>query len=236
MQRAACLAQGKVQRRRFERPVAKAQRHLPLWRLRPQLERGEVVAEAGQRPLALERQRGPRLVQRGAVLVEHRDVLAEPVVPAPPSRTCVVMRSNSPAWTACSRSNSHDSMTSDSPASRSHSDSPFGVAPEGFLPMISSFRSRSPPCPSRTSGGRDVPGVPSSRRRPFTPGDAMCASYVRCSVTLHSYWSVGRRPVLPMTHGRPATHRTIANRFHRQAVARCCRWRGTFVVGTGACR
>ena len=38
-----------------------------------------MVAEAGQRPLALERQRGPGLVQRGAVLAERRDVLAQPV-------------------------------------------------------------------------------------------------------------------------------------------------------------
>ena len=37
------------------------------------------VAEAGQRPLALERQRRSGLVQRGAVLAEHRDVLAQPV-------------------------------------------------------------------------------------------------------------------------------------------------------------
>ena len=79
MQRAAGLAQREVERRRLERPVAEAQRHVPLRRLRPQLERGEVVAEAGQRPLALERQRGPGLVQRGAVLAEHRDVLAQPV-------------------------------------------------------------------------------------------------------------------------------------------------------------
>jgi hypothetical protein len=56
-----------------------AHRHVPLRRLRPQRERGEVVAEAGQRPLARERQRGPRLVQGGAVLAEDRDVLAEPV-------------------------------------------------------------------------------------------------------------------------------------------------------------
>ena len=38
-----------------------------------------MLAEAGQRPLALERQRRPGLVQRGAVLAEHRDVLAQPV-------------------------------------------------------------------------------------------------------------------------------------------------------------
>jgi hypothetical protein len=79
VQRTAGLAQREVERRRLERPVAEAQRHVPLRRLRPQLERGEVVAEAGQRPLALERQRRPGLVQRGAVLAKHRDVLAEPV-------------------------------------------------------------------------------------------------------------------------------------------------------------
>ena len=38
-----------------------------------------MLAEARQRPLALERQRRPGLVQRGAVLAEHRDVLAQPV-------------------------------------------------------------------------------------------------------------------------------------------------------------
>src|SRR5205814_5786869 len=55
-----------VERRRLKRPVAEAQRHFPLRRLGPQVEGGERVAEAAQRPLALERQRGPRLVQRTA--------------------------------------------------------------------------------------------------------------------------------------------------------------------------
>jgi hypothetical protein len=79
VQRAAGLAQREVERRRLERPVAEAQRHVPLRWLRPQLKRGEVVAEAGQRPFARDWQRGPGLVQRGAVLAEHRDILAEPV-------------------------------------------------------------------------------------------------------------------------------------------------------------
>ncbi len=55
VQRAAGLAQREVERRGLERPVAKAQRHVPLRRLRPQLERREMLAEAGQRPLSLER-------------------------------------------------------------------------------------------------------------------------------------------------------------------------------------
>jgi hypothetical protein len=38
-----------------------------------------VVAEAGQRPLALEPQHGAELVQRGAVLAEDRDVLTQAV-------------------------------------------------------------------------------------------------------------------------------------------------------------
>jgi hypothetical protein len=79
VQRAAGLAQREVERRRLERPLAQAQRHLPLRRLRPQLERGEMIAEVGQRPLALERQGRPGLVQRGAVLAQHRDVLAQPL-------------------------------------------------------------------------------------------------------------------------------------------------------------
>ena len=79
VQRPAGLAQREVERRGLERPLAKAQRPIPLRRLSPQLERCEMLTEAGQRPLALERQRGPRLVQRGAVLAEHGDVLAQPV-------------------------------------------------------------------------------------------------------------------------------------------------------------
>ena len=75
----ARLAQREVQRRRLERPVAKAPRRLPLRRLGPQIERREVIAEAGQRPLARERQRRLRLVQRAAVLDVDRDVLPEPV-------------------------------------------------------------------------------------------------------------------------------------------------------------
>ncbi|MGH3141011.1 MAG: hypothetical protein ACRDQE_14865 [Gaiellales bacterium] len=38
-----------------------------------------MVAEARECPLALERQRRPGLVQRGAVLLGHPDVLAQPV-------------------------------------------------------------------------------------------------------------------------------------------------------------
>ena len=38
-----------------------------------------MLAEAAQRPFALERQRRPGLMQRGAVLAEHGDVLAQPV-------------------------------------------------------------------------------------------------------------------------------------------------------------
>ena len=49
VQRATGLGQREVQRRRLERPVAKAQCHVPLRRLRPQLERAEMIAEARQR-------------------------------------------------------------------------------------------------------------------------------------------------------------------------------------------
>ena len=79
VQRAAGLAQREVERRRLERPPAKAQRRLPLGRRGPQLERREVLAEARQRPFPLERQRRPGLVQRGAVLAEHGHVLAQPL-------------------------------------------------------------------------------------------------------------------------------------------------------------
>jgi hypothetical protein len=50
----------------------------PLRRLHEQVKRRHVVGEARQRPFALEPQRGPRLVQRSALLLlHHRDVLAE---------------------------------------------------------------------------------------------------------------------------------------------------------------
>ena len=79
VQRAASLAEREVEGRRLERPATEAQRHVPLRRLRPQRETTEALAEAGQRPLAGERQRRPGLVQRGAVLAERRDVLAQPL-------------------------------------------------------------------------------------------------------------------------------------------------------------
>jgi len=78
VQGAAGLAQREVQRRRLERPVAKAPRRLPLGRLGPRIERREVIAEAGERPLARERQRGLGLVQRAAVLDMDRHVLPDP--------------------------------------------------------------------------------------------------------------------------------------------------------------
>jgi hypothetical protein len=62
VQRAACLAQREIERRGLERPVAISQRAGPLRRLRPELEGGEVLAEAGKRPVALEWQRGAGLV------------------------------------------------------------------------------------------------------------------------------------------------------------------------------
>jgi hypothetical protein len=52
---------------------------LPLRRLRPEVERVEVLAEGGERPLPGERQVRAALVQRGAVLDVDRDVLAEAV-------------------------------------------------------------------------------------------------------------------------------------------------------------
>ena len=73
------LAQREVERRGLERPLAKAQRPVPFRRLRPQLERREMLAEGGQCPFSLERQRRSGLMQRGAVLAEHGDVLAQPV-------------------------------------------------------------------------------------------------------------------------------------------------------------
>jgi hypothetical protein len=79
VQGTAGLAQREVERRGLKRPVAHAQGQLPLRRLRPQLERREVVAEAPDRPLARQRQRGARFVQRAPVLFVDRDVLAEPV-------------------------------------------------------------------------------------------------------------------------------------------------------------
>ncbi len=79
VQRAAGLAEREVEGRRLERPATEAQRHVPLRRLRPQREPAELLAEAGQRPLAREGQRRLGLVQRGAVLAERRDVLAQPL-------------------------------------------------------------------------------------------------------------------------------------------------------------
>src|SRR5262249_59487342 len=79
VQRAARLAKRQVERGRLERPAPHTQRGVPLRRLRPEREPGQVLAEAGQRPLARERQLGPGLVQRRAVLAERRDVLAEPL-------------------------------------------------------------------------------------------------------------------------------------------------------------
>jgi hypothetical protein len=76
LQRAPGLAQRAIERRGLERPVAKAQRPVPFRRLRPHLERREMITEAGQCPFSLERQRRSGLVQRGDVLAEHRDILA----------------------------------------------------------------------------------------------------------------------------------------------------------------
>src|ERR671934_1553286 len=59
-----------------------------------------------------------------------------PSTPTPTSRTCVVMRSNSYARTACKRSYSHASITSGSPASRGHSDSAFIAALPAFIATI----------------------------------------------------------------------------------------------------
>ena len=56
----------------------------------PLVDGGEVIAEAAERPLALERQRRLDLVQRGAVLLEHRDVLAEAVSAGPVSPQSVL--------------------------------------------------------------------------------------------------------------------------------------------------
>ena len=95
VQRAAGLAQREVERGRLERPVTQVQRPVPFRRLRPQLQRGEVLAERGQRPLALERPRRPHSC---SVVPSSR--IAEtsspsPSVPAPTRRTCVVKRSDS---------------------------------------------------------------------------------------------------------------------------------------------
>jgi hypothetical protein len=73
------LAQREIERRGLERPSAKAQRPVPFRRLRRQLERLEMLAEGGQRPFSLERQCPSGLMQRGAVLAKHGDVLAQPV-------------------------------------------------------------------------------------------------------------------------------------------------------------
>ena len=74
------------------RAVAEAQRPLPLRRLRPQLERGE-VAEAGQRPLALDPEHRPGLVQRGTC-----GTRGSPLIPSVPghsqttaSQACLTM-------------------------------------------------------------------------------------------------------------------------------------------------
>ncbi len=80
VQRAAGLAQREVERRRLERPVAPQAGQVPLRRLRPLLDGGEVVAEALQRPFARERQRGRHLRERVLVVGHDPDVLAEPVV------------------------------------------------------------------------------------------------------------------------------------------------------------
>src|SRR5207245_2267161 len=79
VQRVTGLPQREVERRRLERPLAKAQRPIPLRRLRPQLERREMLTEASQCPISLERERRSGVMQRGAVLAEHGDVLAQPV-------------------------------------------------------------------------------------------------------------------------------------------------------------
>jgi hypothetical protein len=66
------LAQREIERRGLERPSAKAQRPVPFRRLRPQLERFEMLAEGGQCPFSLEQQCPSGLMQRGAVLAERR--------------------------------------------------------------------------------------------------------------------------------------------------------------------
>jgi len=79
VQWAAGLAQREVERGRLERPPAKAPRCVPLRRLGPELERREVLAEACQCPLSVERKRRSGLVQRRAVLAERGDVFTQPV-------------------------------------------------------------------------------------------------------------------------------------------------------------
>jgi hypothetical protein len=117
VQRAAGLAQGEIQRRRFVRPVAVLPRGLPHGRRRPLLEGREVLTEALQRPLAGQRQRG-----KGIALVGKGQISSpRPSVPAPSRRICVVVRSTADGRSASSRSNSQASTTSESSPSRGHS-------------------------------------------------------------------------------------------------------------------
>jgi hypothetical protein len=95
-----------------------------------------VVAEAGQRPLALERQRRPGLVQRGAVLAEHRDVLAEPVgagADEPHVRRDALELVGEDGVQALVLARLDDERQ---PASRGHSDSPFVVGPAELIGVI----------------------------------------------------------------------------------------------------
>ena len=160
MQRAAGLAQREVERRGLERPVAEAPRAVPRRRLRPELERGEVLAEARQRPLALERQRGSSLVAAWCRPRGDRTSSPSPSAPAPTSRTCVVKRSNSYASAACSRSYSHASTTSGNPATRDHNDSPVIAAPQR-----SHTASRRRPTPASWSSVSSI--------RPFSRDDLL---------------------------------------------------------------
>jgi hypothetical protein len=89
------MRKGSKRAPRTRTPICESAAPVPFRRLRPQLERLEMLAEGGQCPFSLERQWPAGLMQRGAILAEHGDVLAQPSTPAPTSRTYVVMRSNS---------------------------------------------------------------------------------------------------------------------------------------------
>ena len=89
---AAGLAQREVERGRLEGPVAVEPGRLPARRRRPLIERGEVVGEAPERPLARQGQRGRGVAQGVGVVGYGDDVLAEPLLAAQRSdRSCRTM-------------------------------------------------------------------------------------------------------------------------------------------------
>ena len=82
VQRAPGLLEREVERRRLERPVAPQAEEVPARLFLPLLDGAQVVAEALQRPLARQRQRGGHLRDRIVVVGHDADVLAEPLMAA----------------------------------------------------------------------------------------------------------------------------------------------------------